>query len=267
MIRKFLSSIFLLVLCSLFFFPSRALAEPNAAIVSCPNTATITQPFQVEIELSNLEAGGKYFVKSVGGKDWYDVKTWSEANSVWLSWNSSWEQMPSVNASAEGTANLSLTSMFVEGTPVGNNLYKIRIRKDDSGTTYDSSSKTISVLEAPTPTPTATPEPTAIPTSPPPTATPTPKPPTATSKPSMVTPTVKPTATSSSFPTDSAEGAILGESQSLGLTGTPEEESAKKESKPSKFLPVIFIFSGLAFIGGSFYLYWRARQVSDFPES
>jgi hypothetical protein len=107
----------------------------------------------------------------------------------------------------------------------------------------------------PTPTPTATPAPTATPTSPPPTVTPTPKPPTATPKP----PTTKPTAI------PSEEGTVLGESSSPTIT--PAQESAKKEGKAFNFLPVIFIFLGVAFIGGSFYLYWRSRQVSDFPES
>ncbi len=260
--------LFLLIFCLPFLFPSKALAEPSVTILSCPDTATITQQFQTEVELTNLEAGGKYFVKSVGGQDWYDIKTWNEVSSTWLSWNSAWDKMPFVNASAEGEANLSLSSMFVEGTPLGHNLYKIRVKKEDSDDYYDSPSKTISVLEAPTPTPTVTPEPTPTPTSPPPTATPTPtstptpKPPTPTAK-----PTLKPTLTSSPSLAATSEGTILGESQSLGLTGTPTEEPVGKEGNPLKFLPVIFIFLGVAFIGGSFYLYWRTRQVSEFPQS
>jgi hypothetical protein len=253
--RRIKRIVLLLIFCLFFIFPPKALAEPSVIVVSCPGTATITQSFQVEVGLSSLEAGEKYFVKSVGGKDWYDVKTWNEASGTWLSLNSPWEEMPFVNASAEGTANLSLSSMFVEGTSLGDNLYKIRIRKEGSTTNYDSSPRTISVLAAPTPTPTATPEPTAAPTSLPPTATPTPRPLTATSKP----PTIKPTAT------PSEEGTVLEESSSPTITTA--QELAKKEGKAFSFLPVIFIFLGAALIGGSLYLFWRSRQVSDFPKS
>ena len=264
MSKKIPLSIFLLVLCSLFFFPSRALAQ-----------VVINEVLPVPAE----------------GEDWLELYNTTDEEIVLrdLTLSDSTSNLVAIN---EATVSARGFLVFEVGNRLNNGGDTVYLKNSQGATVdefgYDENPGTGIALGRvpdggqwgvcsqptkgssnqcvlPTSIPTATPEPTATPTSPPPTAAPTPKPPTATSKPP--TPTVKPTATSSSFPTDSAEGAILGESQSLGLTGTPAEESAKKESKPSKFLPVIFIFSGLAFIGGSFYLYWRARQVSDFPES
>lgn len=166
LIVGFLTFIFLSL-----FSPS-ALAAPAIEITSFPSSVVIEQSFEISVNLNNLETGAKYFLKAIGGADWYKIRTWSDKENSWLAWNASWEKMPELIAQ-EGENQFLLSVKFIAETPLGNNPLKARIRKEATSTNYDSETVNIEVLSSspptPTPTPTNTPTPTSSPTfSPPP---------------------------------------------------------------------------------------------------
>jgi hypothetical protein len=272
-LKKVLSSIFLLSFCLFFIFPPKVLAQVvinEFSSSSDPEWVELYNPTDQTVSLNNLvlffddKPSTTQKLSFCQGEEMI-AKTFKRIvrpnGSHWLA-----NDGDSIILKRED--DIVETISYGEGQPLkAPSAAQSASRNPDGGSEWiilntPTPQGDIVSFECPTPTPTPspTPEPTDVPE---PTATPTPRPPTATPKPPP--PTIKPTLTSSPSPTASEGATILGES--FGLTGTPTEEPAKKEGKPLSFLPVIFIFLGVALIGGSLYLYWRARQISDFPQS
>ncbi len=255
-----------LLLFSIFFFlfPHQVLASPMATISAYPSSVIIDKEFNVELELSSLEASASYYVKSIGGADGFKVYTWSEKIADWLAWNASWSNMPEINASFEGTAKTIIISKFSNNLPLGLSSYKIRIRKVGTTTNYDFPEVLIEILFPPTEAPTSTLEPTNTPT---PTLTPAPKPPTSNPTTKIFTPTpsqkTTPTPTlktTNLMATDSGE--ILGEEVASFSAFYPYEateeakESGATPSAKNKILPKIFLVSGLLLLFASACWLW-----------
>jgi len=243
---------YLIALSAIFLFsPKVILATPTLNITEVPDSATIEESFSVEVVIISLEPKGKYFIKAIGGENWYDVKTWSDKTDEWLAWNGAWDEMPETIALDDGTSISTISAKFVDETTLGENQFKVKIVKwDETSKPFYSNVVVINVLPAPTPTP--EPEETSEPESED-TPTPTPTPETPTPTPTKK-PTPKPTPTLIPTPT----GEILGEE------ATPAAEEAtptpmvlgEKTSNPVKFIPFVFIGLGslLLLVSGGFIL-------------
>jgi hypothetical protein len=249
-----------------FIFFSHVFATPLINITDYPTSIEIEKSFNIEVELTGLEPRANYYVKSIGGEDWHKIKTWSEKTGEWLAWNASWEKMPEISASAEGRATVTITSKFTSKTSIGQNPYKIRIRKVKSNTNYDSEPVNIQVEPIPTPTPTFTPIP------PTPTFTPTPSltsSPTPSPTPVLSfghsfpesSPTQRPTLNIPPFLSSkdksfavSSEVSVLGSSESFKIKeSTPSEIESpaggiSNIKKPKSFVASILILIGTGMI-------------------
>lgn len=266
-----------IILVLLFFYlsSSKVWAAPVATISAYPSSVVIDQEFNVEVELSSLEASASYYLKSLGGSDGFKVYTWSEKIADWSAWNASWTNMPEANASFEGKAKVTIISKFSNNPPLGLNSYKIRLRKVGASTNYDFSEVLIEVL----PSPTSTPIPTqTLQEEPIITSTPTLKPLTSTPKPTIkitTTPTSSQkaslTPTLATNKTATASGEILGQETATLSSFYPydnfEDSDENQESTPSaqdKLWPKIFLFVGLAMIFSSAFLGWRKLCYTQF---
>jgi hypothetical protein len=268
--------IFLLIFILFFLSSSKVWAIPVATISANPSSVSIEQEFNIEIELSSLEASASYYLKSLGGTDGFKVYTWSEKIADWLAWNASWANMPEASASFEGRAKTTIVSKFSNNPPLGLNPYKVRFRKVGATVNYDSAEIMIEVLPQSTPTPSPTPisEEEIFPTS-----TPTPKPATPTPKPTVKvinTPTLSQKANptpmlkaSSSATTNSGE--ILGQETTTLSSFYPYEKTedlAKNQestvSAKNRIWPKFFLFVGLAMIFSSAFFGWRKLCYTHF---
>lgn len=244
----------LIALSAIFLFsPKVILATPTLNITEVPDSATIEESFSVEVVIISLEPKEKYFIKAIGGENWYDVKTWSDKTDEWLAWNGAWDEMPETIALDDGTSISTISAKFVDETTLGENQFKVKIVKwDETSKPFYSNVVVINVLPAPTPTPEPEEDSEEEPESP--TSTPTPTP-----TPALIltpTPTKKPTPTPTLTPTPTGE--ILGEE------ATPAAEEAtptpmvlgEKTSNPVKFIPFVFIGLGglLLLVSGGFIL-------------
>jgi len=267
-----------ILLTFIFFFLSfsKTWAAPVATISAYPSSVIIDQEFNVEIELSSLEASASYYLKSLGGTDGFKVYTWSEKIADWSAWNASWTNMPETNASFEGKAKVNIVSKFSNNPPLGLNSYKIRLRKVGASTNYDFPEVLIEVLPSPTSTPIPTPTSEEEPVI---TSTPTLKPVTSTPQPTIkitATPTssqkagLTPTLKVTSLMTTTS-GEILGQETATLSSFYPydksEDSDKNQESTPSaqnKIWPKIFLFVGLAMIFSSAFLGWRKLCYTQF---
>lgn len=243
----------------LFVFPRETFAI-EISIDSVPTSIMAGNEFSVSFTGTSLTSNSSYFVKAMGGDSFYDVQTKNESTSAWLAWNASWTDMPSFNSNTEGTMSATIKAQFKSDISAGDKQFKIRIKRSDSSTTYDSSTVSISV-STPTPTPTRNPTstPTPAPTNPPtpaPTALPTPLP--------TKSPTPRPTATPTpqilGSETDNPQVDTLALRDSL-KTSTPSPTPISKKS--NTMFPIVagaFVFSGVALVGTAFFLAYKKQK-------
>jgi len=251
---------FFFVLAIFLFLPEVILASPTLDITKVPNSITVEESFSVEVAFVGLEPKEKYFIKAVGGENWYDVKTWSDKTGKWLAWNGAWAEMPETIASDDSTSISTISAKFVDKTTLGENQFKIKIVKwDKTSNPFYSKDVVIDILPAPTPTPTpeVTEEPEETPT---PTSTPTP-----TIK-FIPTPTKKPTPTLKPSPTSTPAGEILGEEESATnafypLEATEEAESTSQSgsSFKTRWLPKILLGVGFLLLFGAAFWVWYTK--------
>ncbi len=261
---KYFLGVFTALFLCLFFH--REVFAVDVSINSVPSSVVAGNEFSVSFTGTSLTTNASYFVKAMGGDSFYDVQTKNESASAWLAWNAAWTDMPSFNSNPEGTMSATIKALFKSDTSAGDKQFKIRIKRSDSSTTYDSSIVSISVstpVPTPTPSPTSTSTPTSTPT---PTVTPTP-----TSTPTKTpSPTPTPTKTPSPTPkvlskaTDNSQDDINKIRQTLA-TPTPEMLVAGEETTQRKFpvLALLFISSGLALIGWVGYTYLQQQKSEE----
>lgn len=245
---------------SLFFLSvSQALAAPTVQI-NIPSTSVIAgDEFKIEMTAQEVQPNGIYYAKALGGSEFYDVQTLY--NSSWLSWNSSWSDMPTITPTT-ATGSATLTARFKPDLPGGTYNVKVRIRSSDSDTNYDSDLISMQVSTRPTPQPTATPSPTPTDTpkpSPTPTKSPTPK------------PTPKKTPSPTAEPVEEPEAEVLGlaaqQTPDLMPTTTPRIAS-DQESKPIVLTAFLFIIPGVALttFGAYSFLKRHKSEYNDMSE-
>lgn len=239
-----MKKLLILLLGVIFFYLFRSIVFASEInITSYPSSVQLLEEFKVNISFLSLDPNSSYYIKAIGGDDLYDVQTYSDKTSSYLSWNAPWGNFPEFSTNEIGSSSVEIKSRFKEGTNLGSNQLKIRIRKIDTSDNIDSDNVNIDVTVAPTSMPTSTP--TLIPTS---TNTPTS---TKTQSPTN-TPTVKPTVKAVNSPTSTPKllsentetpGQILGEEKS--------EESSKSSilvSGAKISLVLGLLFSGVAII-------------------
>jgi hypothetical protein len=211
--------------------------------------------FQLDVSASGLDASSTYYIKALGGEEFYEVQTLN--NSNWLSWNSSWEQMPQF-VTTEATESATLTSVKArfKDESNGNKELKVRVRKTGQDENYDSTIVAMSVEAKPTaspsPTPTASPTPSPTPT----------KSPTATPKPTP-TPSKKPTPTPTPSPTEvtTPNPLVLGDA-----TSTPEPKETEKPSVSHNnppILSIMMIMGGILFVAVSGFSLWKTYHAKS----
>lgn len=249
----------LLTLLIFLIFPQKVNATPIIKIDSFPSTAISGQEFDINFSVSELSVDTNYYAKSLGGIDFNEVDTW---NSNWLQQNAAWTNMPTFLSNAEGSASGVLKSRFALTTSEGNKDYKIRIRKTDGTTNYDSDVVTILIsTPSPSPTPTPTNPPTQAPTQAP-TASPTKSPTSVPTKTVTSKPTSKPTPTEKS-----TEESLVLEPQVLSLStiaSSPEPEKNLPAGKQGKLpiVAIILIISGIGCLGYGGYLLYNMKHAS-----
>jgi len=160
--------IFLSVLASLIalFWVAPVFAATTTNIVSAPTQATMDTSFDIQISIqgepnTNYNLKGRIGVDSGSLTKGLTNNTLNSAPDDWLSDTDSWSKFPTATTDTNGSWQGSLKVKASTTATVGNNLLIFRVRKvSGSTTTYDSSSKTVSLASPPpTPTPTATPTP------------------------------------------------------------------------------------------------------------
>ncbi len=243
-----------------FLLVSQTTAASQLEITSFPSSTVAGEEFNVTFLASSLETDANYYAKALGGESFYSVQTWSSETSSWLSWNSSWSDMPKFTAN-ESSMSTSIKARFKATTSAGAKEFKVRIRKITGSTNYDSDIVVISVSEPiPTPTPSPTPTPTQSPSSTPtPTSTPT-KIPTATPKPTVkALVTKKPKVISTKKTSDEEDSEILGLREGLEPPSpTPIPESEEKRKIP--ITAVLFVLGGLGFMGVAGYPFLKSMK-------
>jgi len=234
-------------------------ASPQVIISISQSSVVAGNEFDINVSATGLDAASSYYIKALGGENFYDVQTFN--NSNWLSWNSSWEELPQFSTQeATESASLTVKAKFKSDTPSGSKEVKARIRKTTNETNYDSQVLTMNIEATPTPSPTPTPTP-ARTVSPSPTPTPSPaKTATPTPKPTR-TPSPTPAVTASSTPMAQLRGEATSTPTVLGL-----EDEAQGESSSSVPIPAIgLIAGGVVFMGLAGVSIWRARYNKDIP--
>lgn len=242
-----------------FVFPLGLVKAASELVISLgQNSVVAGNEFQINLSPSGLDPLTNYYIKALGGVEFYEVQTF---NTNWLSWNGSWSDMPqftSPDASASATP-ISVKARFKGDTSAGSKEVKVRIRKTAEDTNIDSNVVTMSVEATPTPSPTATPSPspTASPTpSPTATATPTPKP---TPKPTK-SPTPLPSATPSPTPIE------IGKATSTPtVLGVDDSESTSGPTTPLPVPAIVMIGVGVVFTALAGASIWRARYNDNAP--
>jgi hypothetical protein len=246
--------VFVLITIFLLFVNSPVFAAVNISIDSFPSPVTIGQEFSISNTANNLSLNTSYYLKGrIGtGSDFDKAETNNPNNSSpddWLADTDSWSKFPKISlgdteSSWSGTLKLRAKS----SATAGKNSLKVRIKKTDTDTTYDSGTYEITFQPAPT----STPVPTNIPTSTPnPSNTPAPSStPNPTSSPTGTSiPVKKPTSTTKPREIyevlddkESERGTVLGEN---APTSTPQIKAPKTEISSSKTsFPLLFLLLG-----------------------
>lgn len=147
--------------------PVSAATTPN--IISSPNSITINTPFDIQISIQG-DPNTSYNLKGRIGIDTGSLTkglTNNTLNSVpddWLSDTDSWSKFPTAVTDGGGFWQGSLKIKTSTTANTGDNLLIFRIRKvTGSTTTYDSSSKTLSLSSPSSPIPSSSPTPTSTP--------------------------------------------------------------------------------------------------------
>jgi hypothetical protein len=195
--------------------PTSTPADTVLTIDSLPSQSTKGEQFNLNISLNSAKASTEYYLKAYGGLpgDNYAIEVLN--NSNWLNgYNGAWETMPKFSTDPSGNFTVIITIRSRSDKESG--IYEINAKtKEVVGTTnFLSQTRTIQIIDPPSPTPsstltpTNTPDPTSTPTiTPVPTATNTPGPtstPTATKTPTPAntsTPTKTPTPNKTNTPT------------------------------------------------------------------
>lgn len=253
MYKYFLSLLLYLTMASYVY------AAPQINITLNQSSSMAGNEFQIDVSANDLEPSASYYIKALGGESFYDVQTLNSGN--WLSWNSSWEEMPQFMSASDSATLTTVKARFKSDTPTGNKEVKVRIRK--VGTESNDDSNVLSMIVEATPTPSPTPQPTNSPT-PNPTPSPTPSPtPTKTSTPK---PTVKPSKKPTSSPESSDSSSPTPISIQGEATSTPTVLSAEGSGGEAKgggnFSPfaIIMIVAGVGFIGASVVSFIKSRH-------
>ena len=250
--------VYIVIFVSFYILPTSIFSAPEIIINTYPMSIIAGQVFDVNFSVLGLPSNTNYYSKSIGGIDFEEVDTW---NINWLQQNDAWTSMPTFTSDSEGSASASIKSRFAMTTLGGSKEYKIRIRKIDSSTNNDSPSVNI-LVTTPLPTPTQTATATSTPTT---TAASTSIPTkTATATP-IKTATTKPTttATPTEKPTDEPESE-----NKINLTETDIKVKTSPEgivagattTKKSPLLSILFIISGVGFLGYGSYLIYNGRS-------
>lgn len=243
-----------IIIISILFFmiPFKVLAAPNISILSFPSSIAAGQEFDVNFSVTDAIPTSEYYAKGLGGENFTEVDT--KNGDSWYQQNAAWASMPIVMANSEATISGIFKVRFDSASIAASKQFKIRIRKTDNETNYDSSVVSIDVSAASTPTPTPTQSPTPSPSlTPSPSKTPTP------------TPVPTKTPTPKSTPTSTPE--VLGEEAvndlQVGFSTASPTPNSKDENSRDKFptIAVIFIGAGLLLIGFSGYLAFRKTKL------
>lgn len=239
--------------------PFKVLATPNISILSFPSSIAAGQEFDINFSVTDAIPTSEYYAKGLGGENFTEVDT--KNGDSWYQQNAAWASMPIVMANSEATISGIFKVRFDSASIAASKQFKIRIRKTDNETNYDSSVVSIDVSAAPTPTPT-------------PTQSPTPSPSLTPSPSKTPTPTPIPTKTPTPRPTPTPTPEVLGEETVLPTPATLVTDlqiqfstaspiSSPKDSDDQRKFPFIaigFVGAGLLLIGLSGYVAFRKTK-------
>lgn len=216
------------------------------SVTSYPQSNIAGQEFEVSFNGTGVVANSNYYAKVLGGDNFTQVDTF---NSSWLQQNAAWADMPQFISNSEGSISGTIKSRFETATSAGSQQLKVRIRKTDDDTNYDSEVVNINVS---TPTPSPSPTPTPVSSTPSPTPVPT------------KSPTPPPTKSPSPSPVETYEPSILAENTATSdPTSIPSESPIQISDSPveNKFpvIAIVIIGLGIVLVGVSGYLVFKMR--------
>lgn len=256
-------SYFLLTFLIFILFPKKVLAV-TINISNYPSSIS-SDSFNVDVFISGPSDGEnylridlykegtiQYFGETFNGGEWYSGSSGTSYFAVDI-----------IDSTASATLQARVGDPSSTEYP-GPGLYKLRIRRYTSSSSYSSGDQTpVNInIEVSTPTPDPTNEPTEDPTSVP-TSSPTIKP---TSTPAVTkSPTSKPTKTPTPEPTEETEfqEEVLG-IQSEKESPTPEEELQESSEKPKVgILAIVFVILGISFVGFSGFAFFKQKGLNN----
>lgn len=256
-----------LVFASVFFSSNSSVLAVSISIKNYPGEVVAGNEFSAEIEAKDIETNKIYFIKSYGGDNNSNVKTYNPDKNLWLGYSGSsgkWEDMPTFTIATGSSLLFSIKSKYNENQ-AGLKKYYLKFQSPD----VSSEIVEINVIP-PSPTPTITPTPTPNPTSILPTNTPEPtstvKPistsrPTATKIPSK-TPTPKKTPAPTKKSTLTAKPASQSQGKVLGKEANTSVNSGNDLAKILTLIGVIFGVCSVAV----FILSKYENQIKSFIE-
>lgn len=112
---------------------------------STADKAILGEALKLNIELSSFEPSKDFFIKVRGGLNESQLtKAQTQNGSAFLSDNESWSGFPKITTDSSGNWKGEISAQFSEDQAEGSYKLKIRVKKKDSDTFYESETKEVS---------------------------------------------------------------------------------------------------------------------------
>lgn len=123
--------------------------SPNIT-VNIGNNFILGREFNIGIKLENFDSNQDYYLKFRAGTDENSLaKGQTKNGSAFYADNESWSKFPQIKTDGSGKWDRQISARIGEDKPVGQYTIRIRVRKKDADTFYDSGTKNISLSSPP----------------------------------------------------------------------------------------------------------------------
>lgn len=265
--RYFLFVVFFVFILLIYASPVFAV---SITITNAPSSVNQSEEFIVTFSASDLETNTQYYEKVRIGTGGTYTKGETKNGDNWLGDTDSWSNFPTVTTDSSGSISTSLTARAKDTAEIGTNQLYVRLRKVGASSNISPDGETsVTVNQAPSPTPTLTPTSIPAPTSTPvntptptrtptptntptPTRTPTPTPPPANTSAPTAAPATVLTSTKKPTPTNKASRSPT---SILGINVASNKEDSKEEPTPTprpkgNAFSIQTVVSGIVFLAG-----------------
>lgn len=128
---------------------SPAITTSPAVSITVPEKITLGEPFKAKIELVGFDADSEYFYKLRAGlSETVLTKAQTQNGVAFLSDTETWTKFPVVRTDPSGKWSGEVTGRFEEDRETGTYKIRARLRKKDTETSYDSSLRETTIIQA-----------------------------------------------------------------------------------------------------------------------